>query len=85
MTSPELGDPPPPPPGGDRDWLRYVAIGAGVLIVLFALFNLDRVKVHWVVGSSRTPLIVVIVVSVALGGVAGYFLARRRYASDQKM
>jgi len=52
-----------------------------VLMTLFAVFNLDEVKVHWVFGSGRAPLIIVIVVSLLVGIVLTYFadrLYRRR-------
>ncbi len=48
-----------------------------VLITLFAVFNLDQVKVHWVVGSGRVPLIIVIVVSLLVGIVLTHFVERR--------
>jgi putative membrane protein len=52
-----------------------------ILITLFAVFNLDEVKVDWVFGSGRAPLIVVIVISLLCGIVLTYFadrLYRRR-------
>ena len=48
-----------------------------VLITLFAVFNLDQVKVNWVVGSGRAPLIIVIVISLLVGIVLTYFVDRR--------
>jgi uncharacterized integral membrane protein len=48
-----------------------IAWTAGVLIIIFAVANFDRVKVHWVVGSAHTPLIVVIAVSFVLGAIVG--------------
>jgi uncharacterized integral membrane protein len=48
------------------------------LAVLFAVLNLDEVKVNWIVGTWKTPLIVVIVVMLALGSGLGYFVAHRR-------
>jgi uncharacterized integral membrane protein len=48
-----------------------------VLITLFAVFNLDEVKVHWVFGSGRAPLIIVIVISLLVGIVMTYFAERR--------
>jgi uncharacterized integral membrane protein len=65
-----------------REVARTAAlVGLAVLITLFAVFNLDQVKVHWVFGSGRAPLIIVIVVSLLVGIVLTYFaerLARRR-------
>lgn len=48
-----------------------------ILITLFAVFNLDEVKVHWVFGSGRAPLIIVIVISLLVGIVLTYFADRR--------
>jgi uncharacterized integral membrane protein len=57
---------------------RTVAvIVLAVLITLFAVFNLDEVKVDWIVGSARAPLIVVIVISLLVGIVLTYFAERR--------
>jgi uncharacterized integral membrane protein len=52
-----------------------------VLATLFAVLNLNDVKVNWVFGSGRAPLIIVIVVSLLAGIVLSYFadrLARKR-------
>ena len=38
-----------------------------ILITLFAVFNLKEVKVNWVFGSGKAPLIIVIVISVLVG------------------
>jgi uncharacterized integral membrane protein len=54
-------------------WLVALAI----LITLFAVFNLDEVKVHWVFGSGRAPLIIVIVISLLVGIVMTYIAERR--------
>jgi uncharacterized integral membrane protein len=53
----------------------------GVLATLFAVLNVDEVKVDWIVGSGRAPLIIVIVISLLAGIVLTYFadrLARKR-------
>jgi len=47
-----------------------------ILITLFAVLNLDEVKVDWVFGSGRAPLIIVIVISLLLGIVLTYFVDR---------
>jgi uncharacterized integral membrane protein len=52
-----------------------------VLATLFAVLNLDEVKVDWIFGSGRAPLIIVIVISLLAGIVLSYFadrLARKR-------
>ena len=51
------------------------------LVTLFAVLNLEDVKVDWILGSGRAPLIIVIVVSLLVGVVLSYGaerLARRR-------
>jgi uncharacterized integral membrane protein len=48
-----------------------------VLITLFAVFNVDSVKVHWIFGTSEVPLIVVIVISLLVGVVLTYIADRR--------
>ena len=50
----------------------------GGLAVLFAVLNFDEVKVHWIVATWQTPLILVILVSLALGAALGWIVARRR-------
>jgi uncharacterized integral membrane protein len=52
-----------------------------VLATLFAVLNVDEVKVHWIFGSGRAPLIIVIVISLLAGILLSYFadrLARKR-------
>jgi len=52
-----------------------VLAGAGVA---FAAVNLDEVKVNWILGNWRTPLIVVIALSMVVGAALGYLVSRRR-------
>ena len=62
-----------------REKARLAAAGvAAALAVLFALLNLERVDVNWVLGTFRTPLIVLIAVVFALGLGAGLLVGRRR-------
>jgi uncharacterized integral membrane protein len=51
---------------------------AGGLAVLFAVLNLQRVPMHWIGGTTRTPLIVVIVIFGAVGFLFGWLVANRR-------
>jgi uncharacterized integral membrane protein len=52
----------------------------GALTVVFAVLNLEQVEVNWIVGVWRTPLIVVILVSVLLGVAIGFIFSRRHRA-----
>ena len=46
--------------------------------VAFAVANLDDVKVNWVIDTWKTPLTVVIALSMVIGGGLGFLAARRR-------
>jgi uncharacterized integral membrane protein len=62
----------------NRERARTLAlIGLAILMTLFAVLNLKEVKVDWIVGSGKAPLIIVIVVSVLIGAVLSYFADRR--------
>jgi len=54
------------------------ALALGAIGVLFAVLNLDDVKVNWIFGTWSTPLIVVIAVSIVIGAGLGFLAARRR-------
>ncbi len=47
-----------------------------ILITLFAVFNLNEVKVDWIFGSGKAPLIIVIVISLLVGIVLTYAAER---------
>jgi uncharacterized integral membrane protein len=69
--------PPSPPRRSRRELARTAAlVGLAVLITLFAVFNLDKVKVHWVFGTDEAPLIIVIVISLLVGVVLTHFAER---------
>jgi len=53
--------------------LALAAVG-----VVFAVVNFDDVKVNWVLGTWRTPLIIVIALSMLVGAGLGFLVARRR-------
>jgi uncharacterized integral membrane protein len=53
--------------------LALAAVG-----VTFAAVNLDEVKVDWVIATWRTPLIVVIALSIVIGAGLGLLIARGR-------
>lgn len=48
-----------------------------IYFTLFAVLNLDDVKVNWVFGSGKAPLIIVIVICLLVGIVLTYAAERR--------
>jgi uncharacterized integral membrane protein len=61
-----------------RDRARLVAVGILVVAAtVFALVNLDEVRVDLVFGSATLPLIVVIVGCLLIGAAIGAVLGRR--------
>ncbi len=48
------------------------------LVVVFAVLNTEKVKVDWIVVTSHTALIIVIIVSFLLGAISGAAFWRRR-------
>jgi uncharacterized integral membrane protein len=67
------------PSGRSRADQARLAVAAvlGGLTVAFALLNTGDVEVNWILGTFSTPLIVVIVVSLLIGGLFGFALGRR--------
>ena len=61
-----------------RELTRRVGLVViAVLATLFAVLNVDEVKVHWIIGSGRAPLIIVIVISLLVGVLLTYIAERR--------
>lgn len=66
------------PPASKRDQGRQALIaGLVLLVVLFALLNVDKVKVNFIVTSAKAPLIVVIAICLAIGIVLGIAAGHR--------
>ena len=57
---------------------QIAALVLAALGIAFAALNLDEVDVNWILGTWETPLIVVIALSMLVGGALGYLGARRR-------
>jgi uncharacterized integral membrane protein len=55
----------------------------GGLAVAFALLNTGHVEVDWILGTWSTPLIVVILVTLLVGALLGFTLARRGRGARQ--
>ncbi|HEX4465802.1 MAG TPA: hypothetical protein VH025_01325 [Solirubrobacteraceae bacterium] len=54
-----------------------ILILGAVLMTLFAVLNVKEVRVDWIIGSGRAPLIIVIVISFLVGVVLTHFAGRR--------
>jgi uncharacterized integral membrane protein len=50
----------------------------GVLLIAFGLSNRNDVPIDWLIGTTDTPLIIVIVVSAVLGAILGGAAVRGR-------
>ncbi len=48
-----------------------------MVATLFAVLNLNKVEVNWIIGKGHAPLIVVIALSVLVGVVFTHFAERR--------
>jgi uncharacterized integral membrane protein len=57
---------------------QIAGVALGALGIVFAVVNLDEVKVNWILGTWRTPLIVVIALSIVVGAGLGLLIARGR-------
>ena len=54
------------------------AVAVAIQLIAFGLSNRDDVPIDWLVGTTDTPLIIVIVVSAALGAILGGAAVRGR-------
>jgi uncharacterized integral membrane protein len=67
------------PPAERRERARLISAGVlGAVVTAFALLNLGDVKVHWLVTTGRTPLIVVIALAFLLGVIVDRLVIRSR-------
>ena len=80
-----MSTPDPPPKARDLKSKTIAALAVAVLLIAFGLSNRNDVPIDWLVGTTDTPLIVVIVVSAVLGALIGGLAVRRgsRKARDQ--
>lgn len=68
------------PDSMDRERTIRLVVGAAIvlLVVLFALFNSNRVQVDWILFERSSRLIYVIIGSALLGALADRLFQRRR-------
>jgi uncharacterized integral membrane protein len=73
-----MSTPEPPPKGRDLKSKTIAALAVAVLLIAFGLSNRNDVPIDWLVGTTDTPLIIVIVVSAVLGAIIGGAAVRGR-------
>jgi uncharacterized integral membrane protein len=75
-----------PAPGKSRNVTRKQATAAvvGVVVIVFALLNFQDVKMHWIVGTTHTPLIILVAVCLLIGIGIGYLLGRRTHTGHHE-
>jgi uncharacterized integral membrane protein len=60
-----------------RETARLIlVIGLTALVAVFAVLNTGSVEVNWIFGTFETPLILVILICLALGFLAGAGVAQ---------
>ena len=73
-----MSTPDPPPKARDLKSKTIAAVAVAVLLIAFGLSNRNDVPIDWLVGTTDTPLIIVIVVSAVLGAIIGGATVRGR-------
>jgi uncharacterized integral membrane protein len=73
-----MSTPDPPPKARDLKSKTIAAFAVAVLLIAFGLSNRNDVPIDWLVGTTDTPLIIVIVVSAGLGAIIGGATVRGR-------
>jgi uncharacterized integral membrane protein len=60
---------------------HHIVIGVCLaVLVVFAILNLDNVRVDFAVATVSTPLVVLIAICALLGFLIGWFVGRRRHS-----
>jgi uncharacterized integral membrane protein len=72
-----MSTPEPSSKGRDLTSKTVAAVAVAILLIAFGLSNRDDVPIDWLIGTTDTPLIVVIVVSAFLGAILGGLAVRR--------
>jgi uncharacterized integral membrane protein len=63
---------------------KQIASGGLVVVAaVFALLNLQDVPMHWIVGTTHTPLIVLVAACVLIGMAVGFVVGRRQRTPSQ--
>jgi uncharacterized integral membrane protein len=64
-----------------RDMQLLVVGAVGILLVWFALSNLQKVEIHFWVATAKASLLTVIIISGIFGALIGALVRRRRHGA----
>lgn len=56
----------------DRSWRFYAAIVIGIVALVFIIQNSQKVEVDFIVATTSTPLFFILLITFALGALAGW-------------
>ena len=73
-----MSTPGPAPKQRDLKSKTIAALAVAILLIAFGLSNRNDVPIDWLVGTTATPLIIVILVSAVLGAILGAAAVRGR-------
>ena len=59
-------------PKKDRSWRFYAAVVVAVVALVFIVQNSQEVEVDFIVATTSTPLFFVLIITFALGALAGW-------------
>ena len=59
-------------PRKERTWRFYAAIAIGIVALVFIVQNSQEVEVDFIVATTSTPLFFVLIITFALGALAGW-------------
>ncbi|WP_409297502.1 lipopolysaccharide assembly LapA domain-containing protein [Peribacillus sp. SCS-26] len=65
-------------------WTFIIALAFALVVAVFAVVNVDSVTVNYVFGTSRIPLILVILSSAFMGGIIAGSLGLIRVFSQRR-
>ena len=65
-------------------WSFIIAIASAILIAVFAVMNMDRVRVNYLFGEAEWPLVFIILGSALIGSIVTGLLGFRKIGSDRK-
>ncbi|HEX2389000.1 MAG TPA: LapA family protein [Solirubrobacterales bacterium] len=59
-------------PRKERTWRFYAAIAIGIVALVFIVQNSQEVEVDFIVATTSTPLFFILIITFALGALAGW-------------